>query len=75
MDEKRMCEFIAEQFCVSHLEITTDARLVEDLGADSLTLMELVTEMEDVVGRDLRIDELETIRTVGDLLSFVRSAK
>lgn len=48
-----------------------DLRLVEDLGIDSLTMMEIVILVEDVVQMQINNDELRNLRTIGDIKTFI----
>ncbi|HEU5079001.1 MAG TPA: phosphopantetheine-binding protein [Opitutaceae bacterium] len=48
-----------------------DLRLVEDLGIDSLTMMEIVVLVEDVLQMQINNDELRNLRTVGDVKTFI----
>lgn len=48
-----------------------DLRVIEDLGVDSLTMMEVVILVEEVVQTSINNDELRNLRTVGDIKSFI----
>src|SRR3954468_23366043 len=48
-----------------------DLRLIEDLGVDSLTMMEIVILVEDVLQMSINNDELRNLRTVGDVKTFI----
>src|SRR3954471_11716105 len=48
-----------------------DLRLIEDLGIDSLTMMEIVILVEDVLTMSINNDELRNLRTVGDVKTFI----
>ena len=64
---EHMQKIIAEQFAVDPDEITMDTSFEEDLGADSVDLVELVMSMEEEfeIG-EVREEELATLSTVGD---------
>lgn len=63
---------IAEQFGVSADEITMDTNILEDLGADSLDIVELSMAMEGEFALDeMKEEDLKGIHTVGDLVDFV----
>ncbi|WP_455129436.1 acyl carrier protein [Pseudoramibacter alactolyticus] len=62
---------IAEQLGVSEDEITEESNLVEDLEADSLDIVELVMAFEDEFGVKVPDDELENVKTVGDILKIL----
>ena len=69
---ERMRNIIAEQFAVDAGEITEATSFEEDLGADSVDLVELVMGMEDEfkIG-EVREDELSALSTVGDCVDFL----
>ncbi len=63
---------IAEQFGISADEITMDTNILEDLGADSLDIVELSMAMEGEFALDeMKEEDLKGIQTVGDLVDFV----
>ena len=69
---ERMQSIIAEQFGVDEDSVTKDTSFEEDLGADSVDLVELVMAMEEEfqIG-EVREDELTTLSTVGDCVEFL----
>ena len=69
---ERMQRIISEQFSVEEDEITMDTSFEEDLGADSVDLVELVMSMEEAfdIG-EVQEDELSTLSTVGDCVNFL----
>ena len=68
----KMQELIAEQFAMDEDEITMDTSFEEDLGADSVDLVELVMAMEEEfeLGQTAE-DEVKAIKTVGDAVNYV----
>jgi len=65
---EKLCKLIAEQFGVEPETITADTAFVDDLGADSVDLMDLSMALEDEFGmEEMDSDEIESIVTVGDL--------
>ena len=76
MDEifKTMQDLIAEQFAIDTDEIGKDSSFVDDLGADSVDLVELVMAMEEEFDMgEANEDELAGLKTVGDAVNFVAS--
>ena len=69
---KTIQNMIAEQFAVDPEEVTMETSLEEDLGADSVDLVELVMAMEEEfeIG-EVQEDELGGMKTVGDAVSFI----
>ena len=64
-------EMIASQLGKSVEEITPEASFIEDLGADSLDLVELIMSMEDEFGLEISDEDAENIVTVQDALNFI----
>ena len=69
---KTMQDLIAEQFAIDADEISMDSSFVDDLGADSVDLVELVMAMEEEfnVG-DIDEDDLTGLKTVGDCVRYL----
>ena len=69
---KTIQSLIAEQFAVEPEEVTMETALEEDLGADSVDLVELVMAMEEEfeIG-EVQEDELGGMKTVGDAVGFI----
>ena len=69
---ERMQKIIADQFSVEQDEITTEPAFEEDLGADSVDLVELVMSMEEEfdIG-EVQEEELTNLSTVGDCVNFL----
>ena len=78
MDEilKTMQDLIAEQFAIDTDEIGMDSSFVDDLGADSVDLVELVMAMEEEfdVG-EIDEEDLTGLKTVGDILAYLEAHK
>ena len=72
---EQIIKMVAEQFMIDENEITADTSFVDDLGADSLDVVELTTAMEETFSLpDTPEDELTNIQTVGDLADYVSRA-
>ena len=63
---------LAEQFDVEEDKITADTDLQEDLGADSLDVVDLLMSIEDEFEVEVPDEEIENIKTVGSLVSYIR---
>ena len=71
---KTMQDLIAEQFAIDADEISMESSFVDDLGADSVDLVELVMAMEEEFDMgEANEDELAGLKTVGDAVNFVAS--
>jgi len=68
--EQRVKEIIVEQLGVKEDQVTADAKFIEDLGADSLDIVELVMALEEAFGQEIPDDEAEKLVTVGDVIKY-----
>lgn len=64
---------LAEQFDVEEDKVTADTDLQEDLGADSLDVVDLLMSIEDEFSVEVPDDEIENIKTVGSLVSYIEA--
>lgn len=70
---ERVFEIIQEQLHLVGIEITEDLSFKDDLGVDSIDLMELAMAFEDEYGIEISNEELEKkVRTVGDVIEFLK---
>jgi acyl carrier protein len=69
--ERRVIEIIVEQLGVSEEEVTIEASFIEDLGADSLDLVELIMAMEEEFGIEISDEDAEKIQTVQDVVNYI----
>ena len=71
--EKRVKEIIVEQLGVNENEVTPEDKFVDDLGADSLDLVELVMALEEEYNIEISDEEAEKILTVGDAIEYIKT--
>lgn len=71
--EERIKSIIAEQINVDPKTIQDSSRFIEDLGADSLDVVELMMSIEEAFNLDIPDDEAEKILTVGDAMSYIKN--
>lgn len=64
---------LAEQFDVEEEKITAETDLQEDLGADSLDVVDLLMSIEDEFEVEVPDEEIENIKTVGALVSYIEA--
>ena len=70
---EKLCALIAEQFGVEPDNVTADTAFVDDLGADSVDLVDLSMALEEEFGMgEMETDEIESIVTVGDLYKYMQ---
>lgn len=69
--ESKVKEIIAEQLGINEDDIAVDSSLTDDLGADSLDIVELVMALEEEFEIEITDDEAEKMDTVGEFIEFV----
>ncbi|NLF38216.1 acyl carrier protein [bacterium] len=70
---ERVKDIIVKQLGVKPDEVTDDASFTDDLGADSLDLVEVVMALEEEFGAQIPDEEAEKIKTVGDAVKYIES--
>lgn len=68
----KVIDIIKEQLNIDDVEITEETSFKDDLGVDSLDLLELVMAFEEEYNIELDPEELEGIQTVGDIVEFIK---
>ena len=71
--EERVKKIIAEKLSVDLEEVVPEASFVDDLGADSLDLVELIMSMEEEFDTDISDEDAEQITTVKDAIAYVNA--
>ncbi len=71
--EEKVIKIVVDKLGVDRAEVTPDAVFVDDLGADSLDLVELIMAMEEEFGFEIADEEAEKLRTVGDVINFIKA--
>ena len=71
--EDRVKEIIAKELEVDTKQLTPEAKFIEDLGADSLDIVELVMALEEEFGIDIPDEDADKLRTVGDALNYLKT--
>jgi acyl carrier protein len=70
--EERVAEIIIDQLGCTKDEVVPEASFIDDLGADSLDIVELVMAMEESFGVEIPDEDAERIQTIGDAVSYLR---
>ena len=65
---------LAEALNLPLEKVTTDAKIVDDLGADSLDTVELIMALEEAFDIEIPDDKAENIKTVGEAISYIEAA-
>jgi acyl carrier protein len=73
--ETQVAEIIVEQLGATREEIVPEASFIDDLGADSLDIVELVMKMEEEFGIEIPDEEAEKIKTVNDVIQYITTHK
>ena len=70
--EDRVKEIIAKELEVDVKQLAPEAKFIEDLGADSLDIVELVMALEEEFGLDIPDEEADKLKTVGDAMKYLQ---
>ena len=71
--EERVKEIIVEQLGVSEDEVVPEASFIDDLGADSLDIVELVMAMEEEFDMEIPDEDAEKIQTIQDAINYIKA--
>ncbi|WP_078380928.1 acyl carrier protein [Sutcliffiella halmapala] len=72
---ERVTKIIVDRLGVDESEVNLDSKFKDDLGADSLDVVELVMELEDEFDLEISDDEAENITTVADVVNYINANK
>ena len=70
--EERVAGIIVEQLGVSRNEVVAEASFIDDLGADSLDIVELVMAMEEEFNIEISDEDAEKIQTIGAAMAYLK---
>lgn len=70
---EKIAAMLAEQLGIPQSKITLDSKIVDDLGADSLDVVELLMQLEDATGKTVPDEEVTKIKTVGELVEVIEN--
>jgi acyl carrier protein len=73
--EEQVKKIIAEQLVIELDRVEENSSLSEDLGADSLDNVELIVKLEETLGIEIPDDESEKLKTVKEIIEFVKKLK
>lgn len=73
--EKEVIDIVVEQLGIDASEVDASKSFVEDLNADSLDLTELIMTFEERFGFEISEEDAEKLKTVGDVVEYIRNKK
>ncbi len=73
VSDSKIKEIVAEKLEVGIDQVTDEAKFIDDLGADSLDVVELIMTLEDEFDIEITDEQAEKIITVGDAISFMKT--
>ena len=71
-EEAKAKEIIAKELEVDVKQLQPEAKFIEDLGADSLDIVELVMALEEEFGLDIPDEDADKLKTVGDAMNYLQ---
>lgn len=71
MTFEKIRTILSEQLSVGEEEISLDSNIIDDLGADSLDLVDMAMTVEDEFGLELPEEMLEKVQTVEDIINYI----
>ncbi len=71
---EKVRDILCDQLDVNEEDVTMDSSIAEDLGADSLDVVDLIMSLEDEFDLEVPDEQVENIKTVGDLVRFIEQS-
>lgn len=68
---ERLRAALAEQLDIEKNDITLDSLIIDDLGADSLDIVDMIMNLEDIFDIEVPDEAIENLKTVGDVVKFI----
>ncbi|MBP3691973.1 MAG: acyl carrier protein [Clostridia bacterium] len=72
---EKLIEIVSEQLDIDAATITADTNLIEDLGVDSLDIVEMFMEVQDEFDIEIPDEDVDSIKTIGDMADYIAKAK
>ena len=74
MEFEKIRDIISDQLSISKERISLDTSFADDLGADSLDLFQIISELEEEFDMEFSNEAAEGIKTVGDAVEYIKNA-
>lgn len=71
MITEKVIDLVAEQLGISKDTITTDSNILDDLGADSLDVIEMLMTLEEEYGITIPDEQISQVKTIGDVVALI----
>ena len=71
---EKVREILCDQLDIDPEDVTLDSNIVEDFGADSLDLVDFVMSLEDEFDKQIPDEDIEGIKTIGDVVSYIENS-
>ena len=71
---EKVREILCDQLEIDPEEVTLDTDIISDLGADSLDLVDFVMSLEDEFDKEIPDEDIEKIKTIGDIVSYIENS-
>ena len=75
MVSEKVIEMLASQLNISKDKVQLNAKLIEDLGADSLDMVEMLMLVEEEFGLSIPDEDAMNLKTVGDIIDYIEANK
>ena len=72
---EKVKELVAEQLGIKAESIKEDSNIIEDLGADSLDVIEMLMTLEDEYGITIPDDQISQVKTIGEIVNLIEKCK
>lgn len=72
---EKLIEIVSAQLDIDAATISADTNLIEDLGVDSLDVVEMFMEVQDEFGVEIPDEDVDSIKTIGDMAEYIAKSK
>ena len=71
---EKVREILCDQLDLAEEDVTLDSNIIEDLGADSLDVVDFMMSLEEEFDKEIPDEDIEKIKTVGDVVSYIENS-